>query len=148
VRAFVRRHGEVLGDVASEGYKGQFELTVANGHAINTMGAVLPPMQLPTGRKATSVSCGHEHCCVILDDGSALCYGSGSSGQLGYGGARTSVGFAHPATADEAGLVDLPPGRTAVKIACGGGHTCAILDEGSVVCWGEAARDNSATVAA
>ena len=117
-------------------YKGQFELTVANGHAINTMGAVLPPMQLPTGRKATSVSCGHELCCVILDDGSALCYGTGSSGQLGYGGSPMYVGWATPATADEAGLVDLPPGRTAVKIACGGGHTCAILDEGSVVCWG------------
>jgi alpha-tubulin suppressor-like RCC1 family protein len=34
----------------------------------------------------------------------------------------------------------LPPGRTAVKIACGGGHTCAILDEGSVVCWGEGSK--------
>ena len=127
------------GRAAPEGYKGNFELTVANGHAINTMGAVLPPMQLPTGRKATSVSCGHSHCCVILDDGSALCYGSGSSGQLGYSGSPTYVGFARPATADEAGLVDLPPGRTAVKIACGGGHTCAILDEGSVVCWGQGA---------
>jgi alpha-tubulin suppressor-like RCC1 family protein len=128
------------GRAAHEGHKGQFDFTAGNGHAINTMGAVLPPMQLPTGRKATSVSCGHIHCCVILDDGSALCYGMGYSGELGYGGSPTYVGWAEPATADEAGLVDLPPGRTAVKIACGGGHTCAILDEGSVVCWGQGSK--------
>ena len=125
------------GNAAAEGYKGQFELTAQNGHAINTMGAVLPPMQLPTGRKATSVSCGYTHCCVILDDGSALCYGYHAHGELGYGASDTNVGSAAPATADEAGLVDLPPGRTAVKIACGASHTCAILDEGSVVCWGK-----------
>ena len=32
--------------------------------------------------------------------------------------------------------VDLGAGRTAVSVAANGGHTCAILDNASVECWG------------
>ena len=56
------------------------------------MGVTLPPTQLPTGRKATSISCGHEHCCFILDDGSAVCYGDNYYGELGDGGWNEYLG--------------------------------------------------------
>ncbi|MDH3755403.1 MAG: hypothetical protein OEU32_16165, partial [Acidimicrobiia bacterium] len=39
-------------------------------------------------------------------------------------------------TPDTVGPVDLGPGRTAVAIAPVGFHTCAILDNGSLLCWG------------
>jgi alpha-tubulin suppressor-like RCC1 family protein len=82
------------------------------------------------------------HCCFILDDGSAVCYGDNDHGELGDGGYNAHQGSrgmgdgGNGYGANDAGLVDLPPGRAAVKIACGKDHTCAILDEGSVVCWG------------
>lgn len=125
-----------------EHLNGQFEYSVQSGTTWNTMGVTLPPTQLPTGRKATSISCGREHCCFILDDGSAVCYGDNYYGELGDGGWNANLGSRNmgaggPFGANDAGLVDLPPGRAAVKIACGYIHTCAILDEGSVVCWGD-----------
>ncbi|HWF25059.1 MAG TPA: hypothetical protein VG275_06415 [Solirubrobacteraceae bacterium] len=83
------------------------------------------------GHKATAISAGNGFTCAILYDGSVRCWGFGPQGQLGY-----SVG---PVATDQsvasAGAVDLG-GHTAVAISAGGVHTCAILDDGSVRCWG------------
>ncbi len=38
---------------------------------------------------------------------------------------------------DNLPVVDLGSGRTAKVIAAGGSHTCAILDNSSIKCWGE-----------
>ena len=32
--------------------------------------------------------------------------------------------------------VDLGAGRQAVSVACGFAHNCAVLDDGSIKCWG------------
>lgn len=82
------------------------------------------------GRAARSVSGGKGHTCAILDDGSVRCWGFGADGRLGYGST------ANVTTALAAGAVDLGPGRTAVAIAAGEAHTCAILDTGAIRCWG------------
>ena len=68
------------------------------------------------------------HTCVILDNGSVSCWGYGSNGQLGNG--ETSSKFT-PTLTSSLGI-----GRTAVAISSGTRHTCAILDNGSVSCWG------------
>ena len=86
------------------------------------------PIDLGTGRTAVAVALGGYHTCAILDDGSVKCWGSDYWGQLGDGG--TSTDQASPVS------VDLGPGRTAVAISASNAHTCAILDDGSVKCWG------------
>ncbi len=103
--------------------------------------ASVGPVNLGPGHTATAISAGSYHTCAILDDGSVRCWGYGANGQLGYGNTN-NVGDGIPtkgAPADQtvasAGPVDLG-GHTAQAISAGGAHTCAILDDGSVRCWG------------
>ena len=72
---------------------------------------------------------------AILDDGSVKCWGYNFSGQLGYGDI-TQRGDTSNEMGDNLPTVDLGTGRTAVQISCGGYHTCVILDDGTVKCWG------------
>ena len=87
---------------------------------------------LGTGRTAVAISAGQYHSCAILDSGSVSCWGYGIEGQLGNGG--TSQQNSPTLTSS------LGTGRTAVAISAGGIHTCAILDNGSVSCWGEGSK--------
>ncbi len=43
---------------------------------------------------------------------------------------------------DNLPVVDLGTGRTAKAIAAGSNHTCAILDNASIKCWGQMHLDN------
>lgn len=95
--------------------------------------ASVGPVSLGDGRTAKAISAGEAHTCAILDNDTLRCWGSGSSGRLGYG-SSTSIGDNElPSTA---GPVNLGMGRTARAIDAGGSHTCAVLDDGNVRCWG------------
>jgi alpha-tubulin suppressor-like RCC1 family protein len=89
------------------------------------------------GRTARAISAGTAHTCAILDNGSVLCWGNGADGRLGYGNTNNVGDTQTPASV---GPVDLGPGRTALAISAGGTHTCAMLDNGSVRCWGYGAN--------
>jgi len=84
-------------------------------------------VSLPSGRTATSVSAANYHTCAVLDDASAYCWGWNPQGQLGDG---TTTDSSTPVT------VSLPSGRTAVSVSARGWHSCAVLDDASVYCWG------------
>ena len=85
------------------------------------------------GHTATQITSGQEATCAILENGSVKCWGANSTGQLGYGN-TTPIG--DDETPAAVGTLDLGPGRTAKAISGGEGHTCAILDNGTVRCWG------------
>ncbi len=93
------------------------------------------PVNLGLGRKAVAISAGGAHTCAILDEHSVRCWGAANSGQLGYGNTN-NIGSTPATTPDTAGPVSLGSGHTAVAISAGGAHTCAILDDASVRCWG------------
>ena len=127
----------ILGDgsVRCWGYGGDGELGYGNPNSVGddeTPGSA-GPVDLGAGRTATAISAGNYHTCAILDDGSVRCWGYGVNGQLGYGN-PDSVG--DDETPGSAGPVDLGAGHTAIAISAGGYHTCAILDDRSVRCWG------------
>ncbi len=92
------------------------------------------PVDLGPGRTATAITASTRHTCALMDDGNVRCWGSGVNGQLGYGN-MVSVGGGGDTPAS-AGPVDLGAGRTAEAITAGALHTCAVLDNGTVRCWG------------
>jgi uncharacterized repeat protein (TIGR01451 family) len=91
-----------------------------------------PPVDLG-GHRATAITAGASHTCVILDDGSVRCWGNGTSGRLGYGNLATIGDNETPASA---GPVDIGAGRRAIAISAGDFHTCVIRDDHSLLCWG------------
>ena len=109
--------------------------TVDRGDNAGEMGDALPAIDLGSGRTAQTISTGGYHSCALLDDNSVKCWGSNSSGQLGQGD-RNPRGDAPGEMSDALPAIDLGSGRTALAIAAGLLHTCALLDDNSVKCWG------------
>ncbi len=105
------------------------------GDGPDEMGSHLLTVDIGVGRTAAAVAVGQEHTCVILDNGRVKCWGSNASGQLGLGDTRSRGDWLGD-MGDDLATVDLGTGRTAVRLAAGRSHTCALLDDGTVKCWG------------
>ncbi|MEX1100187.1 MAG: hypothetical protein WEB87_07165, partial [Bacteriovoracaceae bacterium] len=80
---------------------------------------------------ASKVIAGGFHSCAILIDGKAKCWGRNNAGQLGYG---------HVENIGENGTIENVPVLNLSKkikdMAAGLYHTCAVLEDGKVKCWG------------
>ncbi|MDH3730256.1 MAG: hypothetical protein OES13_03865, partial [Acidimicrobiia bacterium] len=94
------------------------------------------PVDLGPGRTAVAITAGRLHTCAVLDNATVRCWGSSSDffgGQLGYGNTDT---IGDDETPGSVGPVDLGAGRTAAAVTAGAAHTCAVLDDATVRCWG------------
>jgi len=75
------------------------------------------------------IDTGAVHTCGILENGSAMCWGRDTYGQLGDGGeATTNI---RPRT-----YIDAPNDLTVSQIFTGPYRTCAILSNDATNCWG------------
>jgi alpha-tubulin suppressor-like RCC1 family protein len=111
--------------------------TSNRGDNSSYMGDNLPVVDLGTGRTAKAIAAGGNHtCAILLDNASIKCWGYNASGQLGLGDTNNRGDGSNP-MGDSLPSVDLGSGRTAKAIAAGGNHTCAILDNSAVMCWGK-----------
>jgi alpha-tubulin suppressor-like RCC1 family protein len=109
--------------------------TANRGDNPGEMGDNRPTVDLGSGRTAVEVSAGNNHTCVILDNGAVKCWGYNLYGQLGLG--DTAYRGDNPGEmGDNLPTVPLGTGRTATAISASIAHTCAILDDGTVKCWG------------
>lgn len=88
-------------------------------------------IDVPIGGAALEVDAGGSQTCARLNDGKLRCWGCGSGGQLGYGNS-IDVGDNEP----PANAGDVPVGGAVIAQATGIGHTCAILANGAIRCWG------------
>jgi alpha-tubulin suppressor-like RCC1 family protein len=86
-----------------------------------------PPGPLVNGISgATKIVSGAGHACVVANTGLA-CWGSNDAGQVGTGSYDSAI--RQPAPVLLGGAVK--------QLAGGDRHTCALLDDGTVSCWGD-----------
>ncbi len=109
---------------------------LGRGDGAGEMGANLPAIDFGAARTAVSISAGDQHTCAVLDNGSIKCWGYGAHGQTGLGEASWR-GDTPNEMGDSLPIVDLGPGRTARAVSGGANHTCALLDDHTVKCWGD-----------
>jgi alpha-tubulin suppressor-like RCC1 family protein len=107
----------------------------AIGDQPGEMGDKLPIVDLGVGRTAKQVSLGARHACALLDNDKVKCWGSNQNGQLGLGDTNNR-GDGPGEMGDALPYVDLGKGRTAVQVVASYFHSCAILDDASLKCWG------------
>jgi alpha-tubulin suppressor-like RCC1 family protein len=77
--------------------------------------------------RTTQVSTGAYHTCALKMDGTIECWGRNTEGQLGRGTTQNANNDYPTAISNL---------NTAVAVAAGGHHTCALLVGGAVQCWG------------
>ena len=100
------------------------------------MGAALAAVNL--GARAVAIAAGADHTCALLEEGQVKCWGRNEWGQLGLGDAihRGTGADDDPGMGGALPAVDLGTGVGAQAITAGVAHTCALLDNGAVKCWG------------
>lgn len=107
------------------------------GDGTTTARAAPVQVEALSGLSVVQLSGGAEHTCALTSGGELYCWGGNEDGQLGVvdaGGMKVS-GSPVPV------LVKMPPeapqGVGAQAFSAGGKHTCSVLVDGSVWCWGE-----------
>jgi alpha-tubulin suppressor-like RCC1 family protein len=120
---------------------GELGLEDANdrGDEAGEMGTALPAVALGPGRTASAVVAGFNHVCALLDDATLKCWGQNDHGELGRGDVAER-GSKPGEMGDALAAIDFGVGRSVLQVSAGWYHTCVLLDDQQVKCWG----DNSA----
>ncbi|TXC75222.1 hypothetical protein FRC91_13245 [Bradymonadales bacterium TMQ1] len=103
------------------------------GHT-DTIGNDEPPAtagDIDAGGTIMQIDAGGLHTCALLEGGRVRCWGDNRFGQLGYGH-RRSVGTEAPPS----WATDVYLGGKAVAIEASNYHTCALLEDDTMRCWG------------
>ncbi len=87
---------------------------------------VMPVPVLGLAGKVKAITLGNLHSCALLQSGAVNCWGLNGNGELGNGATYNSW-TAVPVTGLDSGVQ---------AISAGGVHTCALMQGGSVKCWG------------
>ena len=75
---------------------------------------------------SVQLTLGYTHACALIYDGTIKCWGNGTTARMGDGFSNTTNSTPVPVT----GI------SNAVQVIAGYSHTCALLDDATVKCWG------------
>ena len=82
------------------------------------------------GKQLLSVACGDGHTAAVLDDGALFTFGRGDDGNLGHGDKDNQ-------TSPKRVELAVWHGKRVLSVACGGSHTAAVLDDGTLFTFGD-----------
>jgi cysteine-rich repeat protein len=120
------------GNVFCWGSNSMGQLGYGNTTIIGDTETPLAAGPVSIGAPAISIAAGWEHTCAVTEQGSVKCWGNGANGRLGYGNI-TSIGDNE--LPSSVGVVTLD-GDVATAVSIGLTHSCALIDNGGVRCWG------------
>ena len=92
-----------------------------------------PQVQRLATRSLGQISAGGNHTCALTGLGKVFCWGEGSNGQLGNGADAdlNRVDSGKPVEDENGNAL-----TGIIQISAGSAHTCALTEEGGVLCWG------------
>ncbi len=89
---------------------------------------ITSPIQLPSLSAVIQIAIGWTHQCVLREGGTMACWGYNGAGQLGNGATLPFPSYeSAPVEVDLAGVVEITTGDR---------HSCALLEDDTVRCWG------------
>ncbi len=86
------------------------------------------PVAVSSLTGALSITVGYRYTCAAMASGTATCWGNNEYGQLGNGTTGGDIGSPMPVPVSNLDHV--------TRIGAGVGHTCALISDGTVECWG------------
>lgn len=95
--------------------------------------APVEQLSLQAGVNILEITAGGDHTCALLSDNSIRCWGNNADGQLG----RNTQPFSTSADPLPVTGLNLSSGISVKHISAGGNHTCALLSDNRIFCWGE-----------
>jgi len=105
------------------------------GNEPGEMGSALAAVSLSIDQTVIAVSAGKSHSCALLSNNTLKCFGNGADGRLGTG-SQNNVGDLSDQMGTNLPAINLGTGRTALAVSAGAEHTCALLDNAALKCWG------------
>jgi alpha-tubulin suppressor-like RCC1 family protein len=112
----------LLGEIKCWGRNSEGQL--GDGTTINRL---FPTNVVGLAELPSAVSVGNEHTCALIQNGGVMCWGGNQFGQLGDG---TTKNRKLPVAVTE---LD----QAVVGLTTGYSHTCAIMNDASIKCWGD-----------
>jgi alpha-tubulin suppressor-like RCC1 family protein len=111
-----------------------------NGELGNKMqvGRSVPTTVLDLPEPIVSLATGKTHTCAVLQGKNVVCWGSNASSELGDGSTTTRT--------SPVAVQGLPSG-VVKAVAVGDAHSCALLDNGNVWCWGSTSEGQTGNAA-
>jgi alpha-tubulin suppressor-like RCC1 family protein len=105
------------------------------GDGPDEMGYLLSFVDTGSQTRVITASVGMLHVCALLNTSTLKCWGDNQYGQLGISNS-INRGDESGEMGDALEFVNVGTGRTVVSVSSGSHHTCALLDNSNVKCWG------------
>jgi alpha-tubulin suppressor-like RCC1 family protein len=116
----------ILSDATAKCWGDDLQGQLGNGASGAAASSTTPVSVTGLTGAVSLTSGGAAHTCAVINDGTARCWGYNSQGQLGNG----SLAINSPVPVTVTGLSGV------VQLATGYYHSCALLGDGTVHCWG------------
>lgn len=116
----------------------------ARGDQPNEMGEMLPPVDLGPGVTVKDFAMSGRHVCVITSTDKVKCFGANKAGQLGYGDTNNR-GDADGEMGEALPYVELGTNAKAKQLALGDEHSCVLLEDNAVKCFGRGSNGRLGT---